>query len=492
MNRLSGISSLTFLAVIFVYNLPFAGWREEVRISEPGNCSYPDIVVQGDNLHVVYTNEENGDKISYVRSGDGGHTWIEYIVLSDTLNSDEALFPRISLNDRNLLAVWDNSSNEGYRNKNIGYSLSEDNGQTWSGVEYVFHPNIDHIYYLSACNTGPIINVTYSDYLNPNPIYNNVRSTDFGQSWSGRNELFLAAETGTSDMAAYDSTFIMAWYGNFDGDDPWDTYLITSHDAGESWSGNQPLVPPDERSSRWPSITANEDGNFAICWTDFRYSPHGLSGDIFIRYSFDAGTTWVDETQLTFTHLDAYPDVCWHGDTLDVVFERGGLFNVSVYHIRSTDGGLSWSEETRLDHDDSDSYWPQVEASNGRIYVVWADFRYQPEYEIYSGIYFAHYEEGVGLDETLEIPSGYEEISVYPNPFNSTTLISYSNLKGGEIEIYDIAGRLVRTLITGGGKEGTITWDGTDATGSAVSSGIYFVRANVPEGRSSIKLVVLR
>ena len=122
MSRLPGISSLTFLAVIFVYNLPFAGWREEVRISEPGNCSYPDIVVQGDNLHVVYTNEENGDKISYVRSGDGGHTWIEYIVLSDTLNSDEALFPRISLNDRNLLAVWDNSSNEGYRNKNIGYS----------------------------------------------------------------------------------------------------------------------------------------------------------------------------------------------------------------------------------------------------------------------------------------------------------------------------------------------------------------------------------
>jgi len=483
--------------MLFLAAPSFAGWSEEVRISEPGNSSYPDIEVRGNTLHVVYANEEGGDKISYVRSEDGGHQWSEHVVLSDTINCFNTEVPKIVVDDSRLLALWSTSFNIGEPHRNIGYSLSEDNGHTWSEAAYVFHPNIEHVYYLSACNSGPIVNITYSDYSTANPIYNNVRSRDFGQSWSGRNELFLAAETGTSDMAAYDSTFIMAWYGNFDADDPWDTYLITSHDGGNSWSDNQPLVPPDERSSRWPSITANEAGNFAICWTDFRYSPHGLSGDIFIRYSYDAGSAWVDETQLTFTHLEAYPDVCWHGDTLDVVFERGGLFNVSVYHIRSTDGGLSWSEETRLDHDDSDSYWPQVEASNGRIYVVWADFRYQPEYEIYNGIYFALYEEGVGLDETSGIPSGYEDLKAYPNPFNSTTMITYSNLKGlpgqgGDIEIYDIAGRLVKTLITGGGKEGTITWDGADATGLPVSSGIYFVRASGSSGAQTIKLVYLK
>lgn len=194
---------------------------------------------------------------------------------------------------------------------------------------------------------------------------------------------------------------------------------------------------------------------------------------------------------MTFTHLDAYPNLCWHGDTLDVVFERA--FNgTSVYHIRSTDGGQSWGGETRLDHDDSDSYWPRVEASNGRIYVVWADFRYHPDYEIFTGVYFALYEEDVGLDETLDVPSGYEEIIACPNPFNSTTSIRCSNLKGGDIEIYDFAGRLVKTLITGGGKDGTITWDGTDATGSAVSSGIYFAGAKVAGASQSIKLVYLK
>jgi len=491
MKWLFGKPVRTIFLSIILYNLCFAGWSEEVRISEPGNCSYPDIAVSNDTLHVVYTNEEDGDKISYVRSEGGGHRWSEYVVLSDTINCSNTLFPRCMRDGVHLLATWKNTFIGQSRDKNIGYSLSTDNGLSWSEPRYVFPGNFEYFIYLSACNSGPVVNITYTDYINPTPRYNNVRSPDFGQSWSGRNELFLAAETGLSDMAAYDSTFIMAWYGNFNADDPWETYLITSNDGGNSWSNNQPLVPPDEHTSRNCSITANEEGNFAICWADFRYSSHWFIGDIFIRYSYDAGLTWVDETQLTFTHLDAYPDVCWHGDTLDVVFERA--FNgTSVYHIRSTDGGQSWGEEIRLDHDDSDSYWPQVEASNGKIYVVWADFRYHPEYEIFTGVYFALYEEGVGLGETSVLPSKYEGLSAYPNPFNSTTLITYSNLKGDDIEIYDIAGRLVKTLITGGGKEGTKTWDGTDASGSAVSSGIYFVRASGSSSRKTLKLVYLK
>ena len=57
-------------------------WSTPVRISEPGGCLYPQILAQGDTLHVVYENASIYDKISYVRSTDGGQTWSEYVVLS--------------------------------------------------------------------------------------------------------------------------------------------------------------------------------------------------------------------------------------------------------------------------------------------------------------------------------------------------------------------------------------------------------------------------
>ena len=44
------------------------------------------------------------------------------------------------------------------------------------------------------------------------------------------------------------------------------------------------------------------------------------------------------------------------------------------------------------------------------------------------------------------LPNNIGSLTCYPNPFNSSTLIQYSNLKGGVIGIYDITGSLVKTL----------------------------------------------
>ncbi|MHC4479298.1 MAG: FlgD immunoglobulin-like domain containing protein, partial [Planctomycetota bacterium] len=69
-------------------------------------------------------------------------------------------------------------------------------------------------------------------------------------------------------------------------------------------------------------------------------------------------------------------------------------------------------------------------------------------------------------------------LSNYPNPFNSSTTISFSLREEGhaKLEIYDIQGRLVKTLIDGGMSAGAsyVSWDGTDSGGRVVASGIYF------------------
>lgn len=74
----------------------------------------------------------------------------------------------------------------------------------------------------------------------------------------------------------------------------------------------------------------------------------------------------------------------------------------------------------------------------------------------------------------------------YPNPFRSNTAIPFSAPADGlaeSIEIYDVAGRLVRRLcLPGGTTEGEMVWDGRDACGEEVPSSVYFVRL---DGRTS-------
>ena len=64
----------------------------------------------------------------------------------------------------------------------------------------------------------------------------------------------------------------------------------------------------------------------------------------------------------------------------------------------------------------------------------------------------------------------------YPNPFNPSTTIRYSMKEAGpvSIEIYNIKGQLVRTLVDGVKEAGnhTIVWNGLDKSNRSVSSGV--------------------
>jgi spore coat protein A len=78
------------------------------------------------------------------------------------------------------------------------------------------------------------------------------------------------------------------------------------------------------------------------------------------------------------------------------------------------------------------------------------------------------------------VPSAVSLGQNSPNPFRNTTQISFSlaNESPVEITIYNIAGQEVRTLVSRsfGAGEHFVDWDGKDAVGNPVSSGVYFYR----------------
>jgi subtilisin family serine protease len=84
----------------------------------------------------------------------------------------------------------------------------------------------------------------------------------------------------------------------------------------------------------------------------------------------------------------------------------------------------------------------------------------------------------------------------YPNPFNSTTRIRLAIPEAGhaQLRIYDINGRLVRTLQTGMIAPGNheFTWDSRDETGSQIASGVYFCRFAAERYASTRKMLFVK
>ena len=83
-----------------------------------------------------------------------------------------------------------------------------------------------------------------------------------------------------------------------------------------------------------------------------------------------------------------------------------------------------------------------------------------------------------------------------PNPFNPRTVIRYRLPAGGaaQLAVYDVNGRLVRTLVKGyqSAGEAAVTWLGDDDAGKAVASGVYFYRLEAAGRCESRKMVMIR
>ncbi len=107
------------------------------------------------------------------------------------------------------------------------------------------------------------------------------------------------------------------------------------------------------------------------------------------------------------------------------------------------------------------------------------------------------YLEGQGLpplsvaSEKENIPGEFALHSAYPNPFNSTTTVSFAlpQAERVNLKVYSPTGTLVATLVNGWRDAGIheVTFDGQD-----LPSGIYVASLNTEKTKNSIKLVLIK
>jgi len=108
---------------------------------------------------------------------------------------------------------------------------------------------------------------------------------------------------------------------------------------------------------------------------------------------------------------------------------------------------------------------------------------------------------GIGGEVTTngEEPNQFALGKNFPNPFNSGTVLPFSVPATSDeapisLKIYNLLGQSIRTVWTGTARPGTyrLDWDGRDALGNKVSSGVYLYRLESGNIEMTRKLLLLR
>jgi hypothetical protein len=174
----------------------------------------------------------------------------------------------------------------------------------------------------------------------------------------------------------------------------------------------------------------------------------------------------------------------YQGDSILITWRYNYESDFSYYHLhRDTVSGFQPTIFNLISEQDT-SYYIDSDIIHGRSYYYKASaIDNQDNMSDYSEE-LAVIASGLWDFDEAEMPNFVAIEGNYPNPFNSRTTIVYWVANLGpipaqiNIDIYDLLGRKVRTLLDdrkGVGKH-RIVWDGRDDAGLDCTSGVYFAR----------------
>ena len=132
---------------------------------------------------------------------------------------------------------------------------------------------------------------------------------------------------------------------------------------------------------------------------------------------------------------------------------------------------LSWSIKDLV------SYTDTVNVASGSWIIVATDGEFFKESNFGNPM-------ELSINGSALVPDEYTLNQNYPNPFSTSTTITYDMPETQKvmIRIFDVKGRLIRILANEDQKAGfkTVIWDGKNDDGDQVSAGMYFYQMHAP------------
>jgi len=139
---------------------------------------------------------------------------------------------------------------------------------------------------------------------------------------------------------------------------------------------------------------------------------------------------------------------------------------------------LPWANTTYLAWHAGDAVSRKEQLRNGAIYVIQNNRNPFVDHPEFAALLF----DSTSTVAVADAPRlAFRLHQNAPNPFRPTTTIRFELPQRAPVSlrIYDVAGRLVRSLVTGGTLEAgrhEAAWNGQGESGQRVSAGLYFYR----------------
>ncbi|MEZ4386427.1 MAG: C25 family cysteine peptidase [Candidatus Krumholzibacteriia bacterium] len=339
---------------------------------------------------------------------------------------------------------------------------------------------------------GPTTPVQPEDDHTPAP---GVNCWFTGQHTPGETAGFNDVDGGVTslstpiyDVAGYGTVQVSYWrwfsndQGFSPGEDPW--VVQVSNDGGANWTEVENTVVSN---AAWQQVAFVLNDHYADpSQLRLRFLAEDLGGGSLVEAAVDdlriTASTAVADTQAPTVTVTAPAGGSAYttGQTLHVAWSAGD--DVGVVHARvwlSLDDGATY-----------DQLLGEGPLSGTLDWTVDVPF-FEPSYdcrvrvEVLDGMQRSASDDSDRFTITVDItdvppPAQVGLFQNHPNPFNPQTVIVFDvpRLQDVRLRIYDVQGRLVRTLVAGPQPAGRheAVWRGRDDHGGEVSSGLYFYR----------------
>ncbi len=263
-------------------------------------------------------------------------------------------------------------------------------------------------------------------------------------------------------------------------DTPWRTFPRMVNLLGNYQQIGE-ILPSYTRNLNFRLVARdNQSGGGGVAYDALAMSVSADAGPFLVTYPNANGITWIAGESRTITwdvaNTDASPINCSNVDIL-LSIDGGYTYPYTLASNTANDGSAGITV-------------PSAPTMDGRIKV-----------KAVGNVFFDLGNYDITISSLVAVPGDLPEKAFalrgnHPNPFNPHTSIGFDLYRDGPVKlsIFDLSGRKLRTLVDAdlSAGEHTVTWDGKDAVGNELPSGIYLSRIEGAGGADQDKLALIR
>ncbi|MEO0075274.1 MAG: T9SS type A sorting domain-containing protein [candidate division WOR-3 bacterium] len=369
------------------------------------------------NFLVVWTDQRQGNSDIYAQLFDSNYQPINnnFKINDDLTNQNQGAPAIASIPTRKYWIVWDDCRNNNY---DI-YLQNLNSNLAFIGSNIKINDDIassqQRCSWLAQDGAGRLI-VVWEDERDGNCHIYGVRLDSLGNILQANfkvNDDSTNAHYYPSVSANHEGDFIVCWSDNRNGN--FDIYAQKYSAQGIPIGNNFKVNDDLTTASQWyPVVSCDSTGNAVIVWSDYRHNNYDIYAQRFDTQTNPIGSNFIVNDVLNDEQLYATVNIHKNGNFVICWMDsRNGDFDIYAQRFLANGQPLGTNFKVNNNLDNSFQGYPNLAVSqNGQFAIVWEDERFYN-----SDIFMQRYQaNGLPIDSNLRVNTDiYDEAQYSPS-----------------------------------------------------------------------------